>query len=97
LLADAGGDQRISPQAIVIIQIFVSQAEPINPLSDEIEHGMFDEFWIPMIGKTVGVPFQHVKHPIDLGDQRHASIADNISALKIGSQDPLAEPVKFDP
>lgn len=96
LLADAGGDQRIGPQAIVIIQIFVSQTEPIDSLSDEIEYGMLDEFWIPMIGKAAGVPFQHAKHPIDLGDQRHASIADNISALKIGGQDPLAEPVKFD-
>ena len=97
LLAHASGDQRIGPQPIVIIQIFVSQAEPINPLPDEVEHGMFDQLWIAMIGKTVSIPFQHAKHPIDLGDQRHTTVADNISPVKIGGQHPLAQPVKFDP
>ena len=42
-------------------------------------------------------PFQHAKHSIDLSDQRHAAVADNISPFKIGGQNPLAEPVKFDP
>jgi hypothetical protein len=56
LLAHAGGDQRIGPQPIVVIQIFVPQAESINPLPDQIEHGMFAPFWIAMIGKTGRVP-----------------------------------------
>jgi hypothetical protein len=58
---------------------------------------MFDQLWIAMIGKTVGVPFQDAKHAIDLCDERHASIADNVSALKIGGQNPIAETLKFDP
>ena len=41
LLAHASGDQGVGPQPIVVIQIFVAQAEPINPLPDQIEYGMF--------------------------------------------------------
>ena len=81
----------------MVIQIFVPQAEPINSLPDQIEYGMFDRLWSPMIGKAVGVPFQYAEHPIDLGDQRHATVADNIPAVKIGGQHPLAEPMEFDP
>jgi hypothetical protein len=40
---------------------------------------------------------QHAKHSIDLCDQRHAPIADDISAFEIGGQNPVAESVKFDP
>ena len=97
LLANASGDQRVGPQQIVINQIFVSQAETINPLSDEIEYRMFGQILITMIGKTVSIPFQHAKHAIDLSDEGHAAVADNISPFKIGGQNPLAEPVKFDP
>jgi len=59
LLAHASGDQRIGPQQIMVIQIFVSQAEPINPLPDEVEHGMLDPLWIAMIGKTVRTVSTH--------------------------------------
>ena len=82
LLANASGDQRVGPQQIVINHIFVSQAETINPLPDEIEYGMFDQFLIAMIGKTLGIPLEHAKHSIDLSDQRHAAVADNISPLQ---------------
>jgi hypothetical protein len=58
---------------------------------------MFDRLLITMIGKTLGLLLQHAKHLTDLSDQRHAAVADNISAFKIGGQNPLAEPVKFDP
>jgi hypothetical protein len=60
---------------------------------------MFDRLLITMIGKTLGLRLQHAKHLIDLSDQRHAAVADNISisAFEIGGQNPLAEPVKFDP
>ena len=97
LFAHASGDQRVGPQSIVIDQIFVSQAETINPLPHEIEYRMFDQVLIAMIGKTLGILFEYAKHSIDLSDQRHAAVADNISPFKIGGQDPLAEPVKFDP
>jgi hypothetical protein len=97
LLANASSDQGIGPQPIVIIQIFVSQAETINPLPDEIEYAMFDLFLIAMIGKTLGIPLEHGKHSIDLRDQRHAAVADNISSFKIGGQNAFAEPLKFDP
>ena len=50
-----------------------------------------------MIHKTIGVPFQYTEHPIDLGDQRHATVADNIPTVKIGNQHPPAQPVEFDP
>ena len=58
---------------------------------------MFARLWIAMIRKTIGVPFQYTEHPIDLGDQRHATVADNIPAVKIGGQHPPAQPVEFDP
>jgi hypothetical protein len=58
---------------------------------------MFARLRIAMIRKTSGVPFQYTEHPIDLGDQRHATVADNIPAVEIGNQHPLAQPVEFDP
>ena len=97
ILSDACGDQCIGPQPIVIIEIFVSQAEPINPLPSEIEHRMFDGILIAMIGKAVGVAFEDAKHAIDFRDECDSCIADDVSAVKIGGHEAVAEAGKFDP
>ena len=39
----------------------------------------------------------NIENAIDLGDQRDATNADNISSHEIGGQDAFPEPVKFDP
>ena len=58
----------------------------MNPLPDQNECGMLTCLWIAITGKPIGVPFQYTKHPIDLGDQRHANVADNTPAVRTGNR-----------
>ena len=45
---------RISPQVIMIIEIFVSESQPMNALTNQFLHAMFDVALVTVVNETAG-------------------------------------------
>ena len=44
----------IKPQMVVIIEIFVTQYQAMNPLTDKFLHAVFDITLVSVVDKTAG-------------------------------------------
>ena len=47
------GQHRIGPKLIVIVQVLISQAEPVDALPQQLLHRVFDQPLVPVIGETL--------------------------------------------
>ena len=50
--------ERIVPQFVVIVEVFVAEAKSEHALRDEFQYAVLDEFWIAMIGEATCEPPQ---------------------------------------
>jgi hypothetical protein len=48
------GVQRIAPQVVMVVEVFIAQHQPLKALAEQFWHAMFDVAGIPMIDETVG-------------------------------------------
>lgn len=51
-LARQHRQQRILPQLIVVVEIFVAQREAVDSLPDQLAHGVLDQRRLPVIAET---------------------------------------------
>jgi acetolactate synthase regulatory subunit len=45
---------RIAPQVIMIVEIFVPQDQAMNALTDQFSHAMFDVALVSVVNETAG-------------------------------------------
>lgn len=65
-LPDQRGQQRIVPQPVVIVEVFITQAQSEEPLLQQVDQRMLDALRIAMIGETGGEPFDESESVVDL-------------------------------
>ena len=53
-LAANEGLQRIAPQVVMVINVFVAQGQPVNALGQQRFQGVFDIARVAVVDKTVG-------------------------------------------
>src|SRR5262249_51833332 len=72
--ADDGGQQGIVAEIVVVVEIFVSQGQAIDALSDELLEGVFDELGIAMVGETGGELADDAGEFFDFSQQQGAAV-----------------------
>jgi hypothetical protein len=45
---------RITPQVVMIVEIFLSESQPMNALTDQFLHAMFDVALVTVVNETAG-------------------------------------------
>jgi hypothetical protein len=68
----------------MIIEVFVTQRQPINPLRQQLLHRVIHVRRLPPIAKALGEAGRQTQAGIHLSHQQHAAIAGERSAGKIG-------------
>ena len=67
----------------MIVQIFVSQGQPIDSLSHQLLHRMFDQIGIPIIGEAGGKLVEDPDALLDLPQEQTTAVAGDRSAVKL--------------
>ncbi len=83
-LACRHGQQRIGPQLVVIVQILISQRQPIDPLGHRFFDPVLDQFrFAPVL--EAGGKLPHDARPLfDLAQEQTARIAGDVAAVEPG-------------
>lgn len=96
LLADQHRQQRIAPQGLVVVEVFIPQTQPEDPLLEQIDKRMCDLVGIPMIVKAVRKPLQQPSPRLDLAEQHSADVRGDRSASEFGDDVPPAEGLQLE-
>src|SRR5258708_34145824 len=83
LLSRQRRQQRIFPQLFVIVQIFISQSQPIDSLGDQLLHWMFDQIGVPIIGEAGRKLPEDPNALLDLPQQQTTTIAGDRSTVEL--------------
>jgi hypothetical protein len=67
----------------MIVEILVTQGQPVDALAQQVQHRMFDQLFIPMVGEALGKALNISIGSIQSPQQHAASVAGNLAALKI--------------
>lgn len=78
-----GGQQRIQPQARVIVEVFLTQGQPVQALGQELFHGMVHIRLRARIVEAPGQGSRQAQARIDLAQEQRAAIAGECPAGKI--------------
>ena len=94
LLAAQRGKQRIKAQHVMVDNIFISQAQPHDPLADQFLHAVLDEPLIAVIQKAGGKLAQKIRRNGDFTKEQSASIGANHPAVETGDYLPRSQVLK---
>ena len=83
LLLNQHRQQGIIPQLLVIVQIFISQGQPIDSLGHQLLYRMFDQIGIPIIGEAGGKLVEDPNALLDLPQQQTTAIAGDCPAIEL--------------
>jgi hypothetical protein len=82
VLGDQHGHEGVMPQLVVVVEIFVAQAQTEDALLDQFGQGVFDEVRVAAICETAGKLFDKTKLGFDLPQQQSARIGGDLAAIK---------------
>jgi len=83
-LTGEDSEQGVSAEAVVVVEILVSEAEAVDALFDELQEGVFDAVGIAVVGETVGEGIQEVELLLDFTQKQPASVGGDGTAVKGG-------------
>src|SRR3954463_3791543 len=86
--------QRVCPQLLVIIDVFITERQTIDPLCQHLPDGMLDPMLLPPIEKTGGEPRQQVQALFSLPQQQTPGIGGDRPAIKAGHNLSSSTPFK---
>ena len=84
LLAAEQGQQRVGTQLIVIVEVLVTQRQPVDALGDQLAHAVFDLPGLAMIAETVGELPHDAGALFGLAQQRRAAVGGDRAAVETG-------------
>jgi hypothetical protein len=68
-LANGYGQERVEAELIVIVEVFVAQAQAEHSLFEQVEQGVFDAFGVAVIGEAQSEPFEESEAGIHLSQK----------------------------
>jgi len=83
-LARQHRQQRIGAQAVVIVEVLVTQRQAVDPLADQLAHGVLDRVGIAVVLKAGGELAQDAGFLLDFVQQQGAAIGADGSAVEAG-------------
>jgi len=93
-LAHQHGQQGILTELVVIVEVFVAQAQSIHPLGDQFLDGMLDPLRIAVIGETRRELADDAADPLRLPEQQGPGVGGDRPAVKAGHDFPPTEPLE---
>ena len=84
LFATQQGQQRVGPQLIVIVEILITQHQPVDALGDQFSHAVFDLPGLPMIPEAAGELPQDAGALLGLAQQHAAAVGGDRAAVETG-------------
>ena len=97
LLSNGHGEQRVHAKLIVIVQILVSKGQTKDPLANQLLDAVLDSPGLTSVNETVSKSAQNMKFLVDLLQSDDTSIGGEVSAVKIGGQNPASGALQLDP
>jgi hypothetical protein len=84
--------ERIVPQLVVVVEIFVTQTQCENALLQEIFQGVLDQVGIAVVDETIaGEPADEVELGLDLAEEQAAAIRCHLAPIEGGCNFPRSE------
>jgi hypothetical protein len=83
-LADEDGEQGVAPEAVMVVEILVAQAEAEDALLEEFEQGVLDALGITIVGEAAGEGLKEVEVVIDLAQEEAAGVGGDGAAVEGG-------------
>ena len=78
----------------MVIEIFITQRQPVEPLGQQLGQRMIDEAGVARVVETGGQRAGQAQAVIDLTEQEHAAVAGEVAPGKIGDDLAGAEVLK---
>jgi hypothetical protein len=82
--ADEHGHEGIVAEAVVIVEIFVAQAEAEHALLEQGDEGVFEAFGIAVVGEARGERVEQTEFGFDFAEQECSRIGGDTTAVEIG-------------
>jgi len=95
-LARKQGKERIVPQTVVVVDVFVSQRQPVDPLGDQLRDAVLHPVRLPMIGEAGGQLPQDAGLALDLPQQQPSGVGRDLSAVETSHHVAVIQGVKFE-
>jgi hypothetical protein len=86
--------ERIATQLVVIVEVFVAQGQPFEPLRQEFFQPVLDKAWVALIVEALGQRPRHAQAVIDLAQQQRPTVAGERAAGEIGHDFSMTQGLK---
>ena len=83
-LAGGHGQQRVTAQEVVVVEVLITQRQAVNPLGDQFLDRMLDEQWVAVITKAGGHLAAEAQALVDLAQEQRAAVTVKIAAAEVG-------------
>jgi hypothetical protein len=83
------------PQVVMVVQVFVTQGQGINSLTDEIVDCVFDPLRITVVIEAGGQAAQDASPSLDLTQQHAAGIGSDLSTIESADDFTSAQGLEF--
>jgi transposase len=91
-----GLHQHIVAQRLVVVQVFVAAAQPVQALRQQVAQTVADALRIARIGNRCSGRAAQAQVPIDLAQQQQPAVAAQVPTAKVGFNDTPAEVAEID-
>ena len=95
-LAGKQGQNRVVPQLVVVVEVFVSQGDAHDALPHQRPDRVFRETGIAVVGEAIRHPVQESDRPVDLAKQQHSGVRRDRSAVERGRYPAALAPLKYE-
>jgi hypothetical protein len=83
-LADQDGEERIEAESVVVVEVFVAQAQAEDTLAEKVAQGVFDQIGVAMVGEAACEGVEEAEGLIDFAEEQAASVGGDDAAIKGG-------------
>ena len=88
------GQQRVSPQIVVVVQVLVAQGNAGDALRQQGPQGVNPEPGVAVIGEARGHPVEEPDKAVDLPQQQRSGVRRDRPAIECGGYPAALEPLK---
>jgi hypothetical protein len=90
-LADDGGQERITAEVVVVVEVLVAQRQGGDALGDQLLHGVFGEAGVAVVGEAGGELAEDAGESLGLAEQQGAAVGGDGAAVEVGEDVAAAE------
>lgn len=82
--ADEDGQQGVVAQAVLVVEVFVAQAQAEEALHEEFGEGVLDEVGVAVVAEAAGERLDEVELGFDLAEEQSAAVGGDRPAVEAG-------------